>query len=206
MSFQVRQLAVGGFDRNFSYLITAENGDAALVDPAGDAGVIRAAVEAAGEILPRYILLTHGHLDHTQALGEATAFFAAEVIAHPTHPEAGRRKLYDGEMLPFGKEGGIQAVFTPGHSRDSVCYRLSDDSAVFTGDVLFVGSIGFCRSKEMYQSLTRKLLPLPEAMEVYSGHDYGEVPHRTLGEEKKMNPFLQCGTLEEFRERLRHLD
>ena len=48
MEFQVRQLAVGGFDHNFSYLVTAENGDAALVDPTGDAEIIRRAMARLG--------------------------------------------------------------------------------------------------------------------------------------------------------------
>ncbi len=204
MPFQVRQLAVGGFDHNFSYLVTASNGDAALVDPTGDAEVIRKAVAEAGAVTPRYILLTHGHLDHTQALGEVSVFFDAPVIAHPIHPLAGKLRLTERTLLPFG-DGGIQPVFTPGHSRDSVCYRLSDDSALFSGDVLFVGCVGFCRSKEMFQSLTKKILPLADSLVVYSGHDYGEVPFRTLGEEKKHNPFLRCSTLEEFKELLRQL-
>ncbi len=202
--FQVHQLAVGGFDHNFSYLIVAANGDAALVDPTGDAAIIEAAVNAAGAVTPRYVLLTHGHLDHTQALGEASVFFPAEIIAHPNHPEAGKLRLRDGQQLPFG-DGFIEAIFTPGHSRDSVCYRLSDNSALFTGDVLFIGEIGFCRSKEMYVSLMKKILPLADQLIVYSGHDYGTVPYRSLGEEKRRNPFLNCATLDEFKAELKNL-
>ena len=167
--------------------------------------MIRRAVEAAGSITPRYILLTHGHLDHTQAVGEALGFFPAEVIAHPNHPLAGRTRLRDGQLLPFG-ETAVEAIFTPGHTRDSVCYRFADDSAVFTGDVLFVGCIGFCRSKEMYNSLMKKILPLADSLVVYSGHDYGPVPFRTLGEEKKLNPYLNCHSLEEFKAELQHLE
>ena len=205
MSVTVHQLAVGGFDHNFSYLAVAANGDALLVDPTGDAEVICMAVEAAGSITPRYILLTHGHLDHTQAVGEALGFFPAEVVAHPNHPLAGRTRLRDGQLLPFG-ETAVEAIFTPGHTRDSVCYRFADDSAVFTGDVLFVGCIGFCRSKEMYNSLMKKILPLADSLVVYSGHDYGPVPFRTLGEEKKLNPYLNCHSLEEFKAELQHLE
>ena len=89
MAFRVEQLPVGGYDHNFSYLIVAENGDAALVDPTGDCNVIRRAVEAAGTITPRYILLTHGHQDHSECLGEVRSFFPAPVASHPTHPLAG---------------------------------------------------------------------------------------------------------------------
>ena len=205
MGFQVRHLAVGGFDHNFSYLVTAENGDAALVDPTGDAEVIRHAVEAAGTITPRYILLTHGHLDHCQALGEAAGFFPAPVVAHPSNPMAGKCRLRDRQVLPFGS-GGIEALFTPGHTRDSVCYRLADDSALFTGDVLFIGCIGFCRSRDMYRTLTRRILPLADNLTVYSGHDYGPVPFRTLGEEKRENPYLNSPTLEAFQQQLQHLE
>ncbi len=205
MSFTVHQLAVGGFDHNFSYLVTAENGDAALVDPTGDAEVIRRAVEAAGTIVPRYILLTHGHLDHTQALGEALEFFPAEIVAHPRHPEAGGLRITDRQVLPFGG-AGIEILFTPGHSRDSVCYRLTDDSALFTGDTVFIGCVGFCRSQEMFRSLQTKILPLADRLTVYSGHDYGPAPFRALGEEKRNNPYLQAKTLEEFRTALLKLE
>ena len=204
MSFIVKQLAVGGFDSNFSYLVTG-SGDAALVDPTGDAEIIRKALAECGVCTLKYILLTHGHLDHSQALGEIIADFPAQIIAHPNHPESGQKRLRDGEKLPFG-DGFIEVLFTPGHSRDSVCFRLSDDSALFTGDVLFIGCIGFCRSKEMFASLNRKILPLADTLMIYSGHDYGDVPCRTLGEEKKQNVFLNCADLEEFRLKLRELD
>jgi len=205
MAYRVRQLAVGGYDRNFSYLITAENGDAALVDPTGDCDVIRDAVAAAGTITPRYILLTHGHQDHSECIGEVRGYFPAEVVSHPTHPLSGKVTVGNGKRIPFGDGGWIEAIATPGHTRDSVCYRLSDDSGLFTGDTLFVGCIGYCRSKEMFDSLTKRILTLPDSIVVYSGHDYGAVPFRTLGEERKDNPYLGCLTLEEFREQLRKL-
>ncbi len=205
MAFRVSQLAVGGFDHNFSYLVVADNRDALLVDPTGDVEVIRRAVEEAMPLTPRYILLTHGHLDHTQALGEALCFFPAEIASHPSHPDAGRIRLRNRQQLPFG-DAAVEALFTPGHSRDSVCYRLTDDSALFTGDVLFIGCVGFCRSKEMFQSLQDVILPLSDRLTVYSGHDYGPIPSRALGEEKRLNPYLNCHSLEEFKLQLQHLD
>ncbi len=205
MAFTVRQLAVGGFDHNFSYLITAENGDAALVDPTGDCSVILCALAEAGNLTPRYILLTHGHQDHSECLGEVRANFPAAVVSHPSNPFGGDVSVSNGKQLPFGS-GWIEAIATPGHSRDSICFRLSDDSALFTGDTLFVGSVGFCRSKEMFDSLTKRVLPLPDSIVIYSGHNYGTVPFRTLGEEKKDNPYLNCPTLDAFRQQLRNLE
>lgn len=205
MAFQVQQLKVGGYDHNFSYLVLADNKDAAMVDPTGDCETIRRAVEEAKPLRPRYILLTHGHQDHSECIGEVCSFFPSEIASHPTHPLAGRIKLHDGMRLPFG-DGWIEAIEAPGHTRDSILFRLSDDSALFTGDTLFVDCIGFCRSKEMFETITKKILPLPDRLVVYSGHDYGSVPFRTLGEEKKFNPYLNCPTLETFRQQLRHLE
>ena len=104
MGFLVRQLAVGGFDHNFSYLITAENGDAALVDPTGDADVIRHAVESAGPIVPRYILLTHGHLDHRTS-------------APPGGGEAVGRGPADSSLRRWGNRGSF-------HARSQSRFRL----------------------------------------------------------------------------------
>ena len=205
MAVQVQQLNVGGYDHNFSYLVVADNGDAALVDPTGDCEKIRRAVEAAGPLTPRYILLTHGHQDHSECLGEVCSFFPAGIASLPNHPLSGRIKLHDGMRLPFGG-GWIEAIAMPGHTRDSIAFRLSDDSALFTGDTLFVDCIGFCRSKDMFDTITKKLLPLPDGLVVYSGHDYGAVPFRTRGEEKKFTPYLNCPTLEAFRQQLRHLE
>lgn len=207
MPFVTYQIPVGGFDSNFSYLILGENGDAALVDPTGDAELIRAELNRHETVIPRYILLTHGHLDHVQALGEILEVFPGEIIAHPNNQEAGKKRLRDGEKIPFGGEDSfIEALFTPGHSRDSVCYRLSDDSGLFTGDVLFIGCIGFCRSREMFNSLQKKILPQSGKLMVYSGHDYGPVPYRSLEEERQQNPFLNCTDLEEFKKLLQKLE
>ncbi|MDR0931871.1 MAG: MBL fold metallo-hydrolase [Victivallales bacterium] len=205
MSFLVKQLRVGGYDQNFSYLIVADNGDAALVDPTGDCDVIRRAVKNVESLKARYILLTHGHQDHCECLGEARGFFPAEVASHSNHPLAGEIKLHNGQKLPFG-DGWIEVLSTPGHSRDSLIFRLSDDSALFTGDTLFVGCIGFCRSKEMFETIKNVILPLPDKLMIYPGHDYGEVSCRTLGEEKTKNPYLRCTSVEEFRKQLKNLE
>ena len=187
-----------------TFLLVGENGLAAAVEPAAGAQEYLRLLEQEGARLT-HILLTHGHQDHSECLGEVCSFFPAGIASHPNHPLAGRIKLHDGMRLPFGG-GWIEAIAMPGHTRDSIAFRLSDDSALFTGDTLFVDCIGFCRSKDMFDTITKKLLPLPDGLVVYSGHDYGSVPFRTLGEEKKFNPYLNCPTLEAFRQQLRHLE
>lgn len=205
--FQTEQIRVAGFDSNFSYLV--RNGtDCAIVDPCGDVEKIHAAWNAAKSAISclksTYILLTHSHADHVSGISLVRRFFPAPVCASRFTPLRCDRKLDDGERLPLG-EGFLECLLTPGHSSDSICYRTSDDSALFTGDTLFVGCCGFCRAEPMFASL-RRLRALPDCLTVYSGHDYGEFPSDSLGRQKRVNPYLSAETLAQFRERLRHLE
>ena len=202
--FRVEQLAVGGFDHNFSYLIVGNGGEAALVDPTGDLEVIRAALARESALKPQYILLTHGHRDHREQVTEARTLFPAPVLAHPEADIPGAMPLIDGQHLPLG-EGTLEVLFTPGHSADSVCYRLDDDSGLFTGDTLFVGCCGYGDAAVLYRTLAERILPLADSNWVYSGHDYGATPKALLGEEKRHNPFFFFVSPEEFRELLQHL-
>ena len=82
--FEVNQLKVGGFDDNFSYVVhETESGETFVVDPTGDTGKIREALECYPDRVPKYILLTHGHTDHTSGLAEVRRFFPAPTVAHP---------------------------------------------------------------------------------------------------------------------------
>jgi len=195
-SFTVKQLAVGGFDDNFSYLIYAPaNGDTAIVDPCGDVNVILNALHALpapGD--PIAILLTHGHHDHTSGITELKKHFSAPVIAHPECQCKPDHALADHQKLPFG-DGFIEALYAPGHSRDGMIYRLSDDSAIFTGDTLFIDCCGYCVAEVMYQTMRNVIWPLVDSNIVFSGHDYGQEPFAPLGVEKHRNPFLAAAQL-----------
>lgn len=197
------QLAVGGFDHNFTYLGT-DGGEALLVDPTGDAGVIDSALETLAEPRLRYILVTHGHGDHVEALEHMRRFHPeAEVCGHPGNRYVDR-KLADNETLTFGGTR-VEALYTPGHSRDSVCY-LADRRFLFTGDTLFVDYVGFARKPETLYSSLKRIAKLPGDLTICPGHDYGRVPQRTLAEEKRENRFLNCPTLEEFKQQLKDMD
>ena len=199
---ELRQLAVGGFDHNFSYLVY--DGDVgAAVDPAGSAELLCRAVADAGIKKLSYILLTHGHSDHYEALaGLRERFPDAEVCGHPGNKVAGRH-LSDGEELSLGN-CVIETLFTPGHSRDSVCYLVGDE-ALLTGDTLFVDYVGFAKSPEGLYSSLKRIAKLPGKIVIYPGHDYGCVPFRTLAEEKRLNPYLACRDLTAFKNQLKDL-
>lgn len=201
----VKQLAVGGFDDNYSYLLCDEkSGDAAVVDPCGNTGLIREVVAKFANINPKYILLTHGHGDHTSGVSEVRSFFNAPIVGHPNCSYRTDIQVSDGEKLDFG-DTFIECIHTPGHTRDSVVYHLGDNSAVFTGDTLFIDWCGYCEAQTMFDTMRNKIFPLADSNEVYSGHNYGRVPHAPLGEEKVKNPYLALTDFSAFKEALKNL-
>lgn len=205
MAVSIKQLAVGGLDSNFSYLAAdQESGEAFVVDPCGDVEILRRAVMESPKLKPKYILLTHGHHDHCSGLKDCRLFFDAPLAAHPDCQLKSDLKLIDRQILPLGKTG-IECLFTPGHSKDSVTYHLTDDSAIFSGDTLFIDCCGYCEPGQMFKTMRQILWPLADSNEVYSGHDYGRVPHAPLGDEKRLNPYLRAIDIESFRRELKNL-
>ena len=202
---KVKQLNVGGFDSNFSYLIyDEESREAAMIDPCGDIDVINEALLESAPLKPCYILLTHSHGDHTSAVYEIRKEFDAPVSAHPASSFSIDCALGDGKVLSLGAHF-IECIYSPGHTDDSVLYRLSDDSAIFTGDTLFIDWCGYCDPEKMFDTMRKRIYPLADTNEVYSGHDYGSVPHRPLGDEKRLNPYLNTDDFNEFCEKLKDL-
>ena len=71
------------------------------------------------------------------------------------------------------------------------------------GDVLFIDGCGRCDlpggdAEVMYETLYNRVMELPDDTVVYPGHNYGPTPSATLGEQKQTNPYLRCGSREEF--------
>ena len=198
--FQVQQLGPGGFDGNFTYLVTAPDHTAFLVDPCIHPELIKKAISAYKGIKPVYILITHAHGDHFSALEEVLPYFPAKICVSDKSSLKGDLTVQDGTVLPF-YGGGITAVETPGHTEDSICWKLPDDSGIFTGDTLFVDYIGYCNAYKMFHSLER-LRQLPDDMLIYSGHDYGHVPVDTIVHQKQVNPFFRPETFAGFKQAL----
>lgn len=197
----------GGYDKNFSYIIGCEKSHkGAIIDAAiGAETLIRSADEANLDI--QYLIITHSHHDH-YAWAEAllkklrdltliTYGDAIKDIGEKDHIE-----VDDSEKIYLGS---IPMTFyhTPGHYPDCVC--VVADGAVFTGDTLFIGRPGRTRSPKsdvvaLYHSINEKLLTLPDDMKIYPGHNYGEQPVSTIGEQRATNKFLQADSPEEFAE------
>jgi len=200
----LKQLAVGGLDMNFSYLIADEvSREGMVVDPCGDVQMILESIKK-NNIKVKYILNTHGHTDHIEGNRAISRVTGAEVVCHgldavPVHPDV---TVEDGNMLKLG-DLEVRIIHTPGHTRGSICALVEE--ALLSGDTLFVGYCGRTdspggSSEELYRSLFDVIAKLPDRTTVYPGHNYGEKPVSTIGHEKSHNPYYQCRNKQEFLE------
>ncbi|NIM20146.1 MAG: MBL fold metallo-hydrolase [Candidatus Latescibacteria bacterium] len=192
------QIDAGG-DRNFAYLIAdSEGGRAALFDPPPDASLYEHHL-ATHSLTVQYIILTHGHGDHTWGVPDARRKTGAKVIAHRLNPISADTRVQDSDELPLGNLT-LRFIHTPGHTDDSMCILCGNK--LITGDTLFVGKVGGTDfgegARKEYDSLHKKLLALDDSIEIYPGHDYGIAPTSTIGNEKKTNPFILRDSFESF--------
>ena len=198
---EVKVLQVGPIGTNCYILEDEKARAAAIIDPGDEAGRILQVIEDDGMDV-KYILLTHGHYDHTTAVPELhQALPQAEIYIHKADANgAGSRlfplagqipdlKFYDeGDALTLG-ELTIQVLHTPGHSKGSVTLKVGD--VLFCGDTLFAGSCGRTDlaggSYDEIMASLKKLGELPGDYHVCPGHDVTS----TLERERRSNPFLK---------------
>jgi len=206
----LKQMQVGSM-MVFAYLIgDPQSGEALVIDPAADvADIIDEAKK--NNLTIKYIVNTHGHVDHFSGNKEMKKLTGAQIIIHEddayllTDTPAFFLDMFGAESSPpadikvkdgdFIKVGDIvlQVLHTPGHSLGSI--SLHTDKLVFTGDTLFVEAVGRTDLpggswSVMFNSIQEKLFTLPEDTQVLPGHNYGRRPISTIGHEKKYNPFL----------------
>ncbi len=193
----IKQIPVGTM-ANFVYLLVEEvSREAMVIDSGWETWPIEAAAKVAGAKVI-YAVATHEHFDHTSSIAELAGRVGAKVVAHQNSPIECDIRVDDKEELELGGRP-VRILHTPGHTEDSIC--LFEGREVFTGDTLFVGTIGRFdrdRAKDMYKSLHEVILGLPPDTIVYPGHDYGDVPSRSLADEKRSNPFLMTRDFRSF--------
>ncbi len=178
--------------RECTYIITAEEPSAkAQSCLIVDAGMYEAKEEQRlldylkeNHLTPVAILLTHTHLDHICGVD-------AILEAYPDTPKYGYNYNYEEEDTGISLAGlTFRMLFTPGHKEDCVCYYFESDRVLFSGDTLFLESVGRTDLEggdmaTLVQSLAR-LKMLPDETEVYPGHGYPT----TMAHEKRYNPYF----------------
>jgi glyoxylase-like metal-dependent hydrolase (beta-lactamase superfamily II) len=175
-----------------------DGGHAALFDPPPDFERYLPLVTNHG-LRVDYIVLTHGHSDHTWGVDQAKQQTGARIVAHPLNPVRAEIPVDDGDTLGLGSLT-LKVLHTPGHSDDSICILGGDK--LIAGDTLFVGKVGGTdygeNALKEYDSLHNKLMPLDDHIEVYPGHNFGVKPSSTIGTERETNPFLIRESFEDF--------
>jgi glyoxylase-like metal-dependent hydrolase (beta-lactamase superfamily II) len=208
----VKQFEVGNF-AVFSYLIGDEKTQEGLfIDPADDAKRLLSEAKSHGLKTIKYIVNTHSHVDHVMGNAEMVRKTGAKIVVHEEDASDVSRTPSD-LLEMFGatpsppaeilvKEGDViqvgdvklKVIHTPGHSPGGMSLYL--DGMVFTGDTLFVGSVGrtdFPGSSwdVLEASVRKKLYVLPGETVVFPGHNYGSTPTSTIQYERRHNPFVR---------------
>jgi len=178
-----------------SYLIGCEQSCAgALIDPELSQIDRYIALASRHGLRIRYLVDTHTHADHFSATQQLAQRFGVPAVMHSTSPAPFvELRLRSGELLRVGQLR-LQALHTPGHTRDSMCLCVED--RIFTGDTLLIGGTGRTDlptgdAGALYDSLFDGVLKLDPALKVYPAHEYKERSHSTIAEELAGNPRLQ---------------
>jgi glyoxylase-like metal-dependent hydrolase (beta-lactamase superfamily II) len=207
----IRMLTVGQVAEN-TYIFRKDDSDTALIiDPGDEADRILATLEQLGISQLEAILLTHTHFDHIGAVApvakatdapvycpELETRVLADIMSYIPWESFGPYESWDAEETVSGGEHlelagfEIDVVFTPGHSPGHVTYSIPDERVLFSGDVLFQGSVGrtdlpFGDWPTLLASIGNLLERFPDETGVYPGH----MGVTTLGAERATNPFLQ---------------
>jgi glyoxylase-like metal-dependent hydrolase (beta-lactamase superfamily II) len=169
----------GTWDVDNNVWIVGDDDEAVVIDAAHDADAIVAAV---GGRRVTAIVCTHAHDDHINAAAALASATGAPVKLHPdddelwkrVHPDTAYEPLADGDEITVA--GTVLTVLhTPGHAPGAVCLHAPGLSALFSGDTLFQGGPGatgrsFSSFPTIIDSITERLLTLPAATVVHTGH------------------------------------
>ena len=171
-AIQIERLELGPFGTNAYIVICQKTRDSVLIDAPAESSTIMNRLEGTN---PKYILLTHNHMDHIGALAELQAGLKVPLAAHaldarnlPSPPEM---LLSDGDTVSFGNLK-FEVLHTPGHTPGGLCFKVG--RYLISGDTIFPGGPGKTWSpagfKQIIKSITEKIFVLPNDTQIYPGH------------------------------------
>ena len=218
---KIEQIYTGCLAQGAYYI--ESKGEALVIDPLRETGPYIKRAEKDGAKI-RYVLETHFHADFVSGHIDLAQKTGATIVYGPTaKPDFEAHVATDGEELQLGGLT-IKVLHTPGHTMESTCYLLKDetgkDIGLFTGDTLFIGDVGRpdlaqklvkdltpdMLAGHLYDSLHQKVLPLADDIIVYPAHGAGSACGKnmskettdTLGHQKAVNYALQPMSKEDF--------
>ena len=205
----------GSFAANCYVVAPGPGEECVIIDPGQDAEAGIADILATHQLKPVAVMLTHGHIDHVWSVVPVCGARGIPAYIHPSDrallsdparglpPQAGRQ-LFGGltftepdDVAELADQltvrlAGVELMVdhAPGHTPGSVTFR-TPDGVMFSGDLLFAGSIGRTDLpggdyQTILNSLARVCLTLPDHIQVLPGHG----PQTTIGAERASNPFL----------------
>lgn len=207
----VRMFTVGPLQENCFIVRRGHATSGLIVDPGDEPEKLLAALDGLGIETVEAILVTHTHFDHIGAVApvaratgapvycpELEREVLANIMEYVRWPGFGPFESYEADHTVAGGEAlelaglAIEVIFTPGHSPGHVTYAIEDEQALFSGDVLFQGSVGrvdlpggdWPTLLASIETLTNQFSP---ATTVFPGH----MGITTLGRERATNPFLR---------------
>lgn len=201
----LKQMEIGPME-NFVYLVgSMKTREVFVVDPAWQADSILRAAQAE-DLKIKGALVSHYHFDHTNGIEEllesvdCPVYVNKKDVPYLAVSSDNIQAVGDNEVLSVGGVE-IRCIHSPGHTPGSQCFHVRD--RLISGDTLFINACGRCDlpggdAKEMYYTLTQKLMRFDDSTILCPGHNYAEKPTATMGDQKRTNPYLLCDSLENF--------
>lgn len=209
----IKSFTFSPFQENTYVVVDDATKEAVIIDPGT---YDQAEKEALGKFITdnhltvKYLLLTHAHLDHVFGVAYVKRTFGVKAYLHELdkviyddvpmrctmyglrgyeHAEIDE-PLHEGDKIQFGNTV-LAVIFVPGHAPGHLAFVNHADRYLIGGDVLFRGSVGrtdfpYCNHNDLMDSIKNKFFALPDDYVVYPGH----MEPTTIGQEKKMNPFV----------------
>lgn len=191
------------------YIVYAETTKNAFIIDPGDEGEKIARFIEQNKLTPKFIINTHGHFDHIGAVEYLKEKYQIPFYLHKADVELVKNHetlfgmpeeevsveniemLLEGEEIFEFEEESIQVIATPGHTRGGICLYLAKSDVLFTGDTLFMGTIGRTDLKggnysELILSVNERLKEIPDTTVVYPGHG----DKTTMGYERRYNQYF----------------
>ena len=197
----------GGYDKNFSYILTCLKTSELIII---DASLHPRILKLSQENKPSAIFITHSHNDHVRHIKSFNDRYPGiQIVGHPGSKLNTSENNYFPSMhnstVKVGKLN-IKIFHTPGHYFDSICFYL--ENIIFTGDTMFVGRTGRTVSngsnvEDLYNSIYKTILTLPKSTIIYPGHNYGKVPSISIGKNIEISPLLQARDKNDFENRMK---